>query len=171
MIPDEFLINERIDMPGGGYMEVHDSRILNSFLEADRKLKEESQAFHKKMMNLGVKAYRCNDGRVDRKDKVVFFDDYDNEVGYYWGDKNLNPGDKIFIGSFRNGGRFARIVECTYEYDDGPYWIRRYKYEPLDETLDGTEYPYITEKMLTRKQRILRFFGLFNKVVHMDIWE
>lgn len=171
MIPDEYLIKERFDMPGGGYVEIHDSRILPAFMEIDRKIKEESQVFHQKMMDMGVKAYRCNDGWVYRDEKVVHFDNGDHEVGYYWSDRDLKVGDKIFIGCYSDGGRFARITECFDEFTVGNHWSKEYKYEPLDETMDGTEHPYITVNTLTRKQKILRFFGLLNDPIRTDIWE
>ena len=51
--------------------------------------------------------------------------------------------------------------------DESPIKIKRealkYGYEPLDETLNGNGRPYITEKTMTTKQKLLRFFGFFNE--------
>ena len=163
-IPDEYLIKERFDMPGGGSVEIHDSRFLPTFLEINAKMKREMEEFHNKLMSLNVKAYRCNDGWVDRKNKKVTFFADEQDEGYYWGNKDLEVGDIIFIGNMDNGGRLARITKCGTlwrSYEGG--WSMEYWYEPLDETLDGIDNPYITEKTLTRKQKLLRFFGLFDE--------
>jgi hypothetical protein len=163
-IPDEYLIKETFDMPGGGSVEIHDSRFLPTFLEINAKMKREMEEFHNKLMSLNVKAYRCNDGWVDRKNKKVTFFSDDQEEGYYWGRNDLEVGDLILIGNMYSGGRLAKITKCgtlwrSYEGE----WSREYWYEPLDETLDGIDNPYITEKTLTRKQKLLRFFGLFDE--------
>ena len=172
MIPDEYLVKERFDIPGGGYVEVHDSRFLPTFIGIERKMREESEAFHRKMMDMGVKAYRCNDGWVDREKMIVSFFNNNQEKGFYWSsDEDLKEGDKIFIGNYCDGGRFARIVECVDTFAIGSDWHKQYKYEPLDEIMDGTEHPYITVNTLTRKQKILRFFGLLNDPIRTDIWE
>lgn len=164
-IPDEFLIKEKIDIPGGGFIEIHDSRLLPTFIENEKKRRNEMEEFHNKIMGMGVKAYRCNDGWVNRDDhNVTFFSD-DKEEGYYWGNKDLEVGDTIFIGNMNDGGRFAKIIKCDklwVSYDGN--WTRTYGYEPLDETLNGNDRPYITEKTLTKKQKLLRFFGFFNEV-------
>lgn len=107
-IPDKFLIKERFDIPGGGSIEIHDSRFLPTFLEINEKMKKETVEFHNRLMGMGVKAYRCNDGWVNRDDHYVTFFSDDKEVGYYWGNKDL------------------------------------------------------TESMLTKKQKLLRFFGMFD---------
>ena len=39
-IPDEFLIKEKIDIQGGGYIEIHDSRLLSTFIENEEKKKK-----------------------------------------------------------------------------------------------------------------------------------
>ena len=73
-------------------------------------------------------------------------------------------GDIIFIGNIDDGGRFAKIIKCDklwVSYDGK--WTRKYRYEPLDETLNGNDRPYITEKTMTTKQKLLRFFGFFNE--------
>ncbi|MBQ2600589.1 hypothetical protein II582_04450 [bacterium] len=42
-------------------------------IQALREQKEEDKKFHEKLISLGVKAYRVNDGWVDRKNNVVTF--------------------------------------------------------------------------------------------------
>ena len=163
VIPDKFLIKERFDIPGGGYVEVHDSRFLPTFLEINAKMKRKMEEFHNKLMSMGVKAYRCNDGWVDRKNRKVTFFCNEHDEGYYWGRKDLEVGDLIFIGNMYDGGRQAKITKCEdlWEYDNGG-WSRTYCYEPLGETLDGIDRKYLTESMLTKKQKLLRFFGRFD---------
>lgn len=69
----------------GGVTIVHDLSVLDDILEADRKFYAESYAFHAKLMALGVKAYRCNDGWLDRENHIVTFFADEREPGYYWG--------------------------------------------------------------------------------------
>ena len=93
-----------------------------------------NEAFHKALVERGVKAYRCNDGWVDRENFKVTFIGPEREKGYYWGSKALLEGDLIFIGNSHSGGRFARITGPAKSY--GPYsWS--YYFEPLDWTLEG----------------------------------
>lgn len=171
-IPDEYLIKEKFGIPGGGSIEIHDSRFLPTFLEIDAKMKREMKEFHNKLMEMNVKAYRCNDGWVDRKNRKVTFFCNEQDEGYYFGRNDLEVGDLIFIGNMYSGGRLAKITRCEtlWEHNDG--WSREYRYEPLDETLDGIDNPYITENTLTRKQKLLRFFGLFDEnKIQTDIFE
>lgn len=111
---------------------------------------KESNDFHKKLLSLGVKAYRVNDGWVDRKNCHVSFHRDDHEIGSYWHTQALSVGDKIFIGDIRRGGRFAEITSiedflCFYEYG----------YKPLNETLDGEDdglvKPYLTKYTIADK--------------------
>ena len=61
-------------------------------------------------MDIGVKAYRVNDGWVDRENKIVRFRDSEKDIGHYYGRTDLMPGDKIFIGCMDLGGFIAEIV-------------------------------------------------------------
>ena len=165
VIPDEHLIKERFSLPGrGGYIEIHDDRFLPTFLEIDRKIRQESEYFHKTLLDKGVKAYRGNDGWVDIKNlKITFFPD-DSEKGYYWHPQEcLKSGDLIFIGWKDNGGRFARIKDVGKKFECGGGWSQSYTYVPLVETLDGTVRQYITENNLTKWQKILLLFGMFDE--------
>lgn len=173
VIPDKFLIKEKFNIPGGGYIEIHDSRFLPTFLEINTKLEKLKEGFHNKLMSMGVKAYRINDGWVDRKNKIVTFFYDEQHKGYYWGKKDLEIGDLIFIGNMHSGGRLAKITKCEnigMFYDGG--WSRKYWYEPLNEILDGDKRPYVTINTLTKKQKILRFLGLFDEnKIQTDIFE
>jgi hypothetical protein len=171
-IPDEYLIKEKFDIPGGESVEIHDSRFLPTFLEINAKMKMEMEEFHNKLMEMNVKAYRCNDGWVDRKNRKVTFFCNEHDKGYYWGNKDLKVGDLIFIGNMHSGGRLARITrrEKLWEHNNG--WSMEYGYEPLGVTVAGIERPYNTEKTLTRKQKILKFIGLFDEnKIQTDIFE
>ena len=109
----------------GGVTIVHDMSVLGDILEADRKFYAECDVFHDRMMALGVKAYRCNDGWVDRKNHNLTFFNNERTKGYYWGNLHLEKGDKIFIGNAHSEGKFAlieNIVErgyhsVTYHYN------------------------------------------------------
>ena len=165
VIPDEYLIKEKFNMPGGGYIEVHDSRLLPVFLKMNDRFWNTAREFHKKLLDMGVKAYRCNDGWVDRGTLVIHFFSDDNEVGFYWnGLGNLDVGDLIFIGSQDTGGRFARIVdkERRFNHCDGS-WSQAYHYVPLVETLDGEYGPYTTELNLNWRQKVLQKFGMLDE--------
>ena len=103
---------------------------------------------------------------LDGKIGQGFYDEISDNVkkGYYWGNKDLKVGDIIFIGNMYDGGRFAKIIKCDKLWVSyNGKWTRKYGYEPLDETLNGNDRPYITEKTMTTKQKLLRFFGFFNE--------
>lgn len=116
----------------GGVTIVHDLSVLDDILKADRKFNAASDAFHAKLMAMGVKAYRCNDGWVDRENHIVTFFADEREPGYYWGNRNLKNGDKIFLRGNDDSGQFAlvdRVVKI------GSYSVR-YHYILTDEFLD-----------------------------------
>jgi len=128
----------------GGYVKINDASLVSSFLESERKWNEQNEAFHHKLLGLNVKAYRCNDGWVDReKCRVTFFKD-DDEIGWYW-HTGCKVDDKIFIGNRCDGGRFAIITDI--KYSPGMSYI--YTFKPLPDTLDGETLngevrPYLT---------------------------
>ena len=83
---------------------------------------------------MGVKAYCPNNGWVDRDIcKATFFVNQ-KEPGCYWYGL-CNPGDKIFIGDIRRGGRFAIVTDVDIDY-----YSVTYTYKPLVETLNGEDY-------------------------------
>ena len=93
------------------------------------KFDDECYVFHEKMMNEGVKAYRCNDGWVDREKHNITFFSSDRHYGYYWGNLSLNTGDKIFIGNAHDGGKYAIIEHQIYRMNHSA----RYHYKILEE--------------------------------------
>ena len=112
---------------------VHDLSVLDDIIRADRKFYAECDAFHAKMMELSVKAYRCNDGWVNREHNIVTFHPDDKTPGYYWGNRNLKSGDKIFLGNAGDGGVFAYI---DYMMEITSYCVR-YHYILSDEIMDA----------------------------------
>lgn len=129
----------------GGYIKINDASLVDSFLENHRKQKEMDYAFHNKLLQMGVKAYRANDGHVDRDNHKVTFFLSEKEPGWYWFGA-CNEGDKIFIGDRNAGGRFAIVTEVLKSKVYS--WIEC-TYKPLAETLNGInfngeEIPYLT---------------------------
>lgn len=99
----------KLDFPGGGYVIVNDPDEVPGMIKTIQDFNRNSEQFHNRLMEAGVKAYRCNDGWVDRvKHIVTFFVDERNR-GWYWGNMHLNKGDKIFLGDPSDGGQFAII--------------------------------------------------------------
>ena len=80
---------------------------------------------------MGVKAYRCNDGWVDRDRHIITFFEDEVKKGYYMGNMNLKEGDKIFIGNESSGGQFALIDNVI----DVVFGIAKYHYNLIDEYL------------------------------------
>lgn len=117
----------------GSVTIVHDLSVLDDILRADRKFYAECDAFHAKMMELGVKAYRCNDGWVNREHQIVTFHPDDRTPGYYWGNRQLKCGDKIFLGDAGDGGVFAYI---DYIVEITSYCVR-YHYVLSDKIMDA----------------------------------
>lgn len=103
-----------LQLYGGGTCLV-DADIAPIIMEVERKIQDDARAFHDKLLSLGVKAYRVNDGWVDRKRRIVtlFEDDYD--IGYYYrGLKEINVGDLIAIGDVSDGAMIVRVVELDF---------------------------------------------------------
>lgn len=75
---------------------------------------EQACSFHESLMRQGVKAYRCNDGWVDRENHTITFFERERDEGYYWSDLDLQPGDLIYIGCASDPkGSFAEIVSVV----------------------------------------------------------
>ena len=150
-------IGKVFDMPGGGQIKVNDARLVPQIENCIAEQNTKYEKFHDYLMSIGVKAYRANDGWVDRKERIVTLFRHEQERGFYWGNLNLNVGDKIFIGNCRNGGRLAEITELL---DYGLFRdCRYYKYKPLDETIDGIDYKFKTNNNLTTWDLIKDLFG------------
>lgn len=111
---------------GGGTIKVNNPSMIDKIANALREFRDESINWHNKLMEQGVKAYRCNDGWVDRENNVVTFFFNDRTEGYYWGNPDLTVGDKIFIGNEHSGGRLA-IVDIIVR-KDSRYGDYHYKF-------------------------------------------
>lgn len=107
-------MSTKLDFPGGGHIIVNNPAMLPGITQSILDFNQESDQFHSQLMEFGVKAYRCDDGWVDRVNHIVTFFAFERERGWYWGKINLAKGDKIFLGNPSDGGQFAiidRIVE------------------------------------------------------------
>lgn len=119
----------KLDFPGGGHIIVNDPAEVPGMIRTIRDFNQRSDNFHHQLIEMGVKAYRCNDGWVDRANHIVTFFDSEKQHGWYWGNLNLNKGDRIFLGTPFDGGQFA-VIDGAVE--QGP-WSARYHYKLIDE--------------------------------------
>lgn len=76
-------------------------------------------------MSLGVKSYRCNDGWVDRADRVMIQrKECDWEIGFYfYGTSDIKEGDLVAIGNVRDGAMVVKAIECR-DFDGYSIGIR-----------------------------------------------
>ena len=132
--------------------------------------------FNTKLIEQGVKAFRPNDGWVNRERlSVIFFKKnlYGNnpcDTMYYHPEKTLQVGDLIFIGDYLNGGRYAKIEKVWSNEKDSC----AYNYSPQD-YVDGYDYKYITRRNYPRKdtsswERINYRLGLYEPEFVTDIY-
>lgn len=120
----------KIDCPGGGYVIVNNPSLLEPTVQSIRNFNERSVVFHNQLMSMGVKAYRCNDGWVDRKNYIITFFSDEREYGWYWGNMHLKEGDLIFIGDW-DDGNFAIIDEIVEQ----GYRSSRYRYHLINKII------------------------------------
>lgn len=146
----------KLDFPGGGYIIVNNPNEVPGMIKTIQDFKHKSEQFHHRLMEMGVKAYRCNDGWVDRERHIVTFFDHERDCGWYWGNMNLTKGDKIFLGNSSDGGQFA-IVDGVAEV--GCYCIRYY-YHLIDEYIDYNP-PKPKSKWLRIRDSITKLFTKF----------
>ena len=119
----------KLDFPGGGHIIVNNPAMLPGVALSILDFNQRSNQFHCQLMEFGVKAYRCNDGWVDRVNHIVTFFAFERERGWYWGNINLAKGDKIFLGTPDDGGQFA-IIDGIVDKDRA---CARYHYQLIDE--------------------------------------
>lgn len=143
----------KLDFPGGGYVIVNDPALVPDMIQFIRETNQRDAQFHQKLMEMGVKAYRCNDGWVDRKNHIVTFFDDEREHGWYWGNMNLVQGDKIFLGNPSDGGQFA-IVDGVAEVRE---WCVKYHYHLIDEYI-GYNPPKQKAKWLSIRNIVAKLF-------------
>lgn len=139
-VNDDGTIGKEYKYNDGSIWRVNDASMIESHERFESKWASDNEAFHNKLMSMGVVAYRCNDGWVDRKNHKVLFKVHHEEKGWYWHGPKLKVGDKLFIGDRSRGGRFALVKELLPEFD-----VYECIYEPLEETLDGKDGPYLTK--------------------------
>lgn len=80
-------------------------------------LNRDAEIFHEKLMSLGVKSYRCNDGWVDRADRVIIMRKWEREIGFYFYG-TVKEGDLVAIGDVCYGAMVVKVIECRKFYDD-----------------------------------------------------
>lgn len=97
----------------GAKIVVNNPSMVDGIAKMLKESAERDYAFHQKLLSLGVKAYRCNDGWVDRQKHIVTFFSDDKTPGWYWGNTQLQKGDLAFLGNVSNGGYFIRIGEAV----------------------------------------------------------
>lgn len=106
-------------LKGGGSIRVNNPSMVAGVANTLRDFNAKGLAFHENLLSMGVKAYRCNDGWVDRENHIITFFLNDNTEGWYWGNLELQEGDKIFIGDVSAGGKYAivdKVIDVQSHY-------------------------------------------------------
>lgn len=135
------IFGNKIKTEGGAEITFNDMSFMPAFVALERRFEDECSAFHDKLMKMGVKSYRCNDGWVNRKKNIITFTS-SNTKGYYWNGGRLKIGDKIFIGNVHSGGRFAVVTDI---HDEGSRFQDSYGYKLSEEIIEGSERSVIIE--------------------------
>lgn len=163
-INDDGTVGKTYKLQNGATVKINNADFIPIFEKAEREFRGKSTAFHDKLFAMGAKAYRVNDGWVDRKRcQVTFFDEKD--FGFYWGSRELKAGDLIFIGTESDGGRFAKIIDKVDEWRGSV----TYSYTPTETTIDGEYSPYKTKNNLTKADKLKMFLGK-KMWIHADIY-
>ena len=155
----------QFDLGNGGYIK-SDEDISPIIASTMCNLNRDAEIFHEKLMSLGVKSYRCNDGWVDRADRVMIQrKECDWEIGFYfYGTSDIKEGDLVAIGNVRDGAMVVKAIECR-DFDgysigiryseevmfvvngiyEGKVIVSRYKspYPIYEDDLNSTTEPYI----------------------------
>lgn len=143
----------KLDFPGGGHIIVNDPNEVPGMIKSIQDFKHKSEQFHHLLMKMGVKAYRCNDGWVDRDRHIVTFFDHERDYGWYWGNMYLTKGDKIFLGNPSDGGQFA-IIDGVAE--QGWHCVG-YHYHLIDEYI-STKPPKLKSKWQKVRDYMIKLF-------------
>jgi len=138
-INEDGSIGKKIDLGNGGYIQVNDATMVGSMIAITNQFNNVCAEFHNKLMSMGVKAYRCNDGWVDRIACEMSVFAHEKDKGYYWYGE-VGVGDKVFIGNAHDGGRFAEVLSVKHYVH-----TQEIRYKPLQEVLDGKDRKYITK--------------------------
>lgn len=152
-------------LESGATVKINNADFIPVFEKSQREQEKRNKLFHERLSAMGVKAYRVNDGWVDRKNCKVTFFSHNKTYGFYWYNNNLQKGDLIFIGTESYGGRFAIIENKEYEISDSV----TYTYSPTQTIIDGKYGPYKTKNNLTKIDKVLMFLGV-NVRVCTDIY-
>lgn len=132
-------------------MVAEEHAISTTLFFKERKVLRER--FHDKLLSMGVRAYRSNDGWVDRENHIITFF-RECTLGYYFGMNELNVGDKIFIGDEADGGQFA-IVDGIVDIDTIMERGRKYHYHLMEEYIDSSwHFSTISKAEKERRRRI-----------------
>lgn len=86
---------------------------FKKYTELVQRRVESCNRYHNALMALGVKAYRGNDGWVDRENNVATFFRCDRSEGYRYVGETVKTGDLIFIGSHDRGGWLCYVEIAT----------------------------------------------------------
>ena len=143
----------KLDFPGGGYIIVNDPAEVPGMIKFIHDINQRNAEFHHQLMEMGVKAYRCNDGWVDRERHIVTFFDHERDYGWYWGNMNLAKGDKIFLGNPSDGGQFAIIDGVAKQ---GWHCVGYY-YHLIDEYIN-TKHPKPKPKWQRVRDYLIKLF-------------
>jgi len=135
------IFGNKIKTECGVEIVFNEMSLMPAFADLERKFEDECSAFHEKLMKMGVKSSRCNDGWVNRKKNIITFTS-SNSKGYYWNGGRLKPGDKIFIGDAHSGGRFAVVTDVR---DEGSCFQNSYGYRLSKEIIEGRERSVVIE--------------------------
>lgn len=132
--------------------KVNNADLIPFMERVQRDFEENNNLFHLKLMSMGVKAYHCNDGWVNReRHRITFIYDMCKTPWFYWYDEDepLEVGDIILLWNSGDGGRFARITEKIDLCNDSG----TFGYELLDGTIDGSDWEYRDEYSEIIEQR------------------
>ena len=126
---------------------------LVPFMEkVQMKFERNNNLFHLNLISMGVKAYHCNDGWVNReRHRITFIYEWCKTPWFYWydEDKPLEVWDIILLWDIGHGGRFAIITEKIDLCNDSG----TFGYELLDGTIDGSDWEYRDEYSEIVEQR------------------
>lgn len=138
----------RFSFPDGGALIV-DEENVGSTIEFFRKSNARKKEFHELLMSMGVRAYRTNDGWVDREKHIVTLFSDECTYGWYYGVNELKEGDKIFIGDESSGGQFAVVDAVVDSFNLGDHDTRKYHYNLIEEYIDR-DWKFRTKAEMTK---------------------
>ena len=167
-VNDDGTIGKKVaDLGNGGYIKVNDARMVGTMISVTNKFNMVCEEFHEKLISFGVKAYRCNDGWVDRRRCIATIRPSERTKGYYWYGL-AEVGDKIFIGNAHDGGRMAEVLKVEDGYGYGSI---KYHYKPLEMVIDGANSAFVTKNNAPKYTLWDRIRGKEKPYLKTDIYE